>query len=61
MRAFDSEGHGPCACGWADGYGTDGCGCVGAHEAGFAAHSRGGKLDAGGEVPAVGMGGVGQC
>lgn len=58
MRAFDSEGHGPCACGWADGYGTDGCGCVGAHEAGIEAHTRSGELYLCSEVPAFRMGGV---
>lgn len=58
---LDGEGQVTAAGGVADGYGTDGCGCVGAHEPGLAAHSWGGKLDAGGEVPAVGMNCVGQC
>ena len=57
----DCEGHGPCACGRADGYRGDGCGCVGAHETGIEAHPRGGEQNFCGEVPAFRMDGVGQC
>ena len=56
----DCEGHGPCACGWADGYRTDGCGCVGAHETGIEAHTWSGEQDLCGEVPAFRMNSVSQ-
>lgn len=52
IRGCDCEGHGPCACGWADGHRADGCGSVGAHQAGVEAHTRGGEQDLCGEVPA---------
>ena len=56
----DCEGHGPCACGWTDGYGADGCWPVGAHQAGVEANAWSGEQDLCGEVPAFWMGGVSQ-
>lgn len=49
---LDCEGHGPCACGWTDGYRAHGCRPVSAHQAGVEAHAWSGELYLCSEVPA---------
>ena len=52
IRGCDCEGHGPCACGWTDGYRAHGCRPVSAHQAGVEAHAWSGEQDLCSEVPA---------